>query len=189
MVILLLYIGAILILLFFLFFMILYTLLLFYSSWMGSPYVPTRQKELEYILSISRLAKNKIFFDLGCGDGRVVRTAIKRYGVKGYGIDINPFVIKVAQLLATIQKIPCEFYVQNIFEADYSKADFIYLFLMPNFLKRLLPIFEKNLKNNVIVISHGFKLVGWESFLFRTIQHAPFPTYFYKFKKKYRAKT
>lgn len=177
-----LYIGIIVVLLLFLSFMIVYTFLLFYSSLMGSPYVPTKQKELEYILNKAHLEKGKIFLELGCGDGRVVRTAVKKYKIKGEGIDINPLIIVYARLLARIQKIPCEFYTKNIFEANYAKADYLYLFLMPDLLKKLLPFLEKQLKKNAIVISHGFKLQSWERYLSDTIEHAPFPTYFYRFR-------
>lgn len=167
-------------LLLFLFSIIIYMLLLFYSSLKGSPYIPTKQKELEYVLKEVHLKKGKVFLELGCGDGRVIRTAVKIYGVTGIGIDINPLIIYYARLLAHRQQISCKFYVKDLFDTDYREADYIYLFLMPDLLKKLLPIFEKQLKKNAIVISHGFKLHGWERHLYKTIPHAPFPTYFYK---------
>lgn len=175
------YLLVILLLILFLLFMIIYTIALFYSSYMGAPFVPTRQKELKFILKEAGLKKDKVFLELGCGDGRVVRTAANQYKVIGYGIDINPFIIIFAKFLANIQKINCIFLVKNLFEFNYSRADYIYLFLMPNMLKKLVPIFKRDLKKNTIVISHGFKLIGCMSKLYRTIQHEPFPTYFYRF--------
>lgn len=168
-------------LLLFLFSMIIYTLSLFYSSLKGSPYVPSKQKELEYILKEAPLKKGKIFIELGCGDGRVVRTAVKKYRVKGIGIDVNPLIIHYARFLTCRQKISCEFLTQNLLDSDYRKADYIYLFLMPDLLKKLLPFLENQLKKNAVVISHGFKLHDWEQYLFKTISHVPFPTYFYQF--------
>lgn len=173
------YLLLVCVLLLFLFSMIIYTLSLFYSSLKGSPYVPTKQKELEYILKEARLQKGKIFLEPGCGDGRVLRTATKIYGVKSIGYDINPLIIHYSRFLANRQHLKSEFYIKNLFDIDYRKADYLYLFLMPDLLKKLLPVLEKQLNKNAIIISHGFKLYTWEQYLYKTIQHAPFPTYFY----------
>lgn len=176
------YLIVIFALLLFLLFMIIYTISLLYSSWKGSPYVPTKQKELEYILNEANLKEGKIFLEPGCGDGRVVRTAVREHNVNGIGIDINPLIIHYARFLNHTHNITCDFYVKDIFNTNYSKADYIYLFLMPDLLKKLLPILKKGIKVNAIIISHGFKLHGWEQYLFKTILHAPFPTYFYRLK-------
>lgn len=152
-----------------------------YSSLMGSPYVPTKQREVEFVLSELRPKKDSVLFELGCGDGRLTRTAVKRYGVKGVGIDINPLLIRYAFLLSKIQKITPTFYVKNIFDGDYKNADYVYLFLMPEILKKFLPVLKNRLKKNAVVVSHGFRLIGWERYLFKTIPHTPFPTYFYRF--------
>lgn len=176
-----LYIFSIFTLIVFLLCMIAYTLSLFYSSFMGSPYVPTKQKELEFILKESDLQKGNKFLEIGCGDGRVVRTAVKKYNVEGEGIDINPLIIRYARFLARMQKISCNFFVQNLFDTNYRTVDYIYLFLMPDLLTKLLPTLGNQVKKNTIVISHGFKLVDWEQYLYKTIPHRPFPTYFYKY--------
>ncbi len=178
------YLLLVIALLLFLLSMITYTLSLFYSSLKGSPYVPTKQKELEYILKEAHLKKGRTFLELGCGDGRVVRTAVINYKVKGIGIDINPLIIHYARFLANRQNIACEFCVKDIFDTDYGNTDYLYLFLMPDLLKKLLPVFEKQLKKSAIIISHGFKLHAWEQYLYKTIPHTPFPTYFYRFNNK-----
>lgn len=147
---------------------------------MGSPYVPTRLKEVEYILSEAHLKKGKTFIELGCGDGRVVRTAVKDYGIKGIGIDINPLIIWYARLLARLQKTEIGLIVEDIFSADIRNGDYVYVFLMPDILKKIQPLLRKQLKKNAVVISHGFRFLGWEHYLFKTIPHTPFPTYFYR---------
>jgi SAM-dependent methyltransferase len=161
--------------------MIIYSLSLIYSSSMGSPYVPSKQKEVDFILKEAGLKKGKIFLELGCGDGRMVRTAVVKYGVYGIGIDINPVIIFYAKIIAKTQKINnLELRVENIFNAKLDNADYIYLFLMPDLLKKIMPLMKKQMKKNTLVISHGFKLIGWEKYLIKTISHSPFPTYFYK---------
>ncbi len=142
--------------------------------------MPTRQKEVDLILKELSPKKNKLLIELGSGDGRFTRTAVRNYHVKGVGVDINPIMIVCARILAKIQKISCRFDYKNIFATDFRDADYIYLFLMPETIKKLVPAFEIQLKKNTVVVSHGFRLISWEIYLFKTIHHTPFPTFFYK---------
>jgi len=170
-------------LLLFLIFFSIYALLLIYSSLNGSPYVGTNNKKIVRILTSADLKKDSFFIDLGCGDGRVVLTAVSNFKVKGIGVDINPFLIKIANLKAKIQSVDkksVKFICQNILKTDITGADFIYLFLLPNLIKRLKPKLEKELKKNTIIISHGFKIEGWEKKLIKKLPDLPFPTYYYK---------
>lgn len=175
------YLFLILIELIFAFFACVYAVSALYSSFMGSAYVPTRNKDLEAILKTARLKKGQVFMDLGSGDGRVVKMAVKKYGVHGIGIDINPTLIFIANLKNKFEKIKnLEFQRKNIKDADFKKADIIYIFLMPNFIAQLTPILRKKMKKNALVISHGFKIIGWQKYTVKTIQSHPFPTYFYR---------
>jgi SAM-dependent methyltransferase len=160
-----------------------YTLFLIYSSLMGSPYVPSKQKEIEYILSQIKFKKNANFVDIGCGDGRIIRTAVKKYQVNGVGYDINPILINWAKVLTKISKLKnnIEFKITNILKESYKDAQYIYIFLMPELIVKLKKVFEHDLKKNTIIISHGFPVIGWEKKLFKKIDHSPFPTYYYKY--------
>ncbi len=158
-----------------------YMIFLIYSHLKGSPYVPTKQRELEYILEECRLKNNLVFYDLGCGDGRIVRTAVKKYAVTGYGFDINPLLLMYGRLAIKFQKINNIYLIQkNIYDVDLSRADFIYVFLMPEFLKKLKEKFLTECKKTVVIVSHGFVIEGWENKYFKKIPHTPFPTYFYR---------
>jgi len=151
---------------------------------MGAPYVPTKNKELLQFLKEAGLKKGQVFLELGCGDGRVVRTAVKEYGVKGIGIDVNPTLILWAKMKTKFYKVPgVIFRRENVFNTDLKDADVIYLFLMPELVKKLLPKMKKELKKNTLIISHGFKVEGWEKSLFKTIPNKPFPTYYYRFNR------
>src|ERR1700682_3108804 len=65
-------------------------------------YVPTEQVVVEKMLDMAKVKKDDIVYDLGCGDGRIVVTAAKKFGCKGVGIDIDPERIKDS--LATMKK-------------------------------------------------------------------------------------
>ncbi|MCL4364148.1 class I SAM-dependent methyltransferase [Patescibacteria group bacterium] len=179
MVILILYLLAVLLLLIFLIFMSIYTLSLIYSSLKGSPYVATRSRRVEEILGSADLKKGKLFIELGSGDGRVVRMAAKKYGIKGIGVDVNPLLIFWSKILG---KKNIDFRTENIFTADLSKADYVYIFLMPKLIEELAKKMDRELKKGAVVISHGFPVKGWEKQLFRKLDVVPFPTYFYKIK-------
>src|SRR5262245_16402405 len=53
-------------------------------------YVPTPQPVVDKMLDMAKVTEKDIVFDLGCGDGRIVATAAKKYGAKGVGVDIDP---------------------------------------------------------------------------------------------------
>ncbi len=158
-----------------------YMILLFYSSLKGSPYVPTKDKAMKNIFEEAGLKKGQVMYDIGCGDGRVVRYAVKQYGVRGIGIDINPMLIFFARLKARMMKLKgAEFRVQNIFDVDLSDADVIYIFLLPQFLVKIQKKLERGTKKGAVIISHGFKMDAWSAYNYKTIKAKPFPTYFYK---------
>ncbi len=158
-----------------------YTISLIYSNTKGSPYVPTKNKEVETILKEANLKKNLKFYELGCGDARVSRIAAKKYKVKSVAVDVNPILVRWARFLAKMKKVEGIVIIRkNIFQVDISQADIVYLFLMPELIKKLMPKFETELKKNTVIISHGFKIEGWETRLYKTISHIPFPTYFYR---------
>jgi hypothetical protein len=46
-----------------------------------APWVPTRSKDIKRGLDLAKMKPNEIFFELGCGDGRVVFFANKNYKV------------------------------------------------------------------------------------------------------------
>lgn len=153
------------------------------SSFFGAPYVPTKKEVIDSILKKAKLKKNKLFIELGCGDGRVVKRAAEKYGVKGIGIDINPYLILSLKLLNKLKKINNpQFIFGDIFKLPLNKADYIYCFLMPKMLEKLIKKFNKELKKGALVISHGFKIPNWEKNLITTLKGKNFHTYYYRLK-------
>jgi len=148
---------------------------------MGSPYVATKNKQVELILKELQPKKGKVFFELGCGDGRVVRRAVKDFEVLGFGFDINPFLCLWAKFLAKkegLKNIVIE--RRNILNLSYKNVDYVYLFLLPEIIKKLQKKLEAEMPKKAIVVSHGFAILGWEKRIFKKIDEKPFPTYFYR---------
>ncbi len=142
--------------------------------------MPTKRKQIELILKEAYLKKNQFLIEIGSGDGRFVTAAAKLYGVKALGIDINPVLTKFARFktrLAGVKQV--QFKTANMLAEDLSKADVLYIFLMPDLILKLQPQIM-HLKKNTLVISHGFRVPYLEKKKVKTIENKPFPTYFYK---------
>lgn len=158
-----------------------YAVSMLYSQLKGAPYVPSNQKETEELLKLAGLKPKQLMIELGSGDGRVLRTAVKHYQVYGVGIDVNPVLNWWASFLAKRQNLSnITFISKNIFDYDLSKANVIYLFLMPELIDKLETKFNREIKPKTIVISHGFEVKFWKKYLTKKRDHKPFPTYYYQ---------
>jgi precorrin-6B methylase 2 len=124
------------------------------------PFVPTPQEVVERMLTIAKVGKNDVLFDLGCGDGRIVVTAAKEHGARGTGIDLDPERIgearKNAQQAGVTDRVT--FKVADLFETDVSAASVVTLYLLPNVNTRLRPRLWKQLKVGSRVVSHAFDM-------------------------------
>lgn len=169
-------------LLFFLIFMSVYTLLLIYSSIKGSPYVPTKKRVLEEILIPAHLKKSSYLIELGSGDGRMLRFAAKRFGVRGVGVDVNPLLVFWSNIRSQLEGLggKISFEVKNIFDTDLTPANCLYIFLMPDLIEKLAVKMDKELRKNTVVISHGFPIKSWKRKLVYKLKRTPFPTYYYR---------
>jgi hypothetical protein len=110
------------------------------SSIYGAPYVPIRKKLVKNLLTFGGLSKSDIFYDLGSGDGRVLISAVKDFGIEkavGYEIALWPylksrFLIRRSRLDDRINI--CR---KNFFKEDFSGANFVFMYLFPKLVDRL----------------------------------------------------
>lgn len=124
-------------------------------------YVPTPQAVVDKMLEMAEVKPGDIVYDLGCGDGRIVVTAAKKYGVKAYGFDIDPQ--RVAEALENVRSNGVGHLVtikqQDIFTLDLREASVVTLYLLPELNVRLMPQLEK-LKPGSRIVSHDFDMRG-----------------------------
>ena len=124
-------------------------------------FVPTPQEVVDKMLELAEVKKTDVLYDLGCGDGRIVVTAAKKYGCKATGYDIDPERIK--ESLENVEKNNVgslvEIKQEDIFELDLSKADVITLYLLPRLNVKLIPQLEK-LRTGSRIVSHDFRMKG-----------------------------
>lgn len=124
-------------------------------------FVPTPQPVVDKMLELAQPKKTDVVYDLGCGDGRIVITAAKRYGTRAYGFDIDP--ARVAEAKENVQRNGVGDLVtieqRDIFELDLSPADIVTLYLLPDLNVKLIPQLEK-LRPGSRIISHDFDMRG-----------------------------
>lgn len=124
-------------------------------------YVPTPQAVVEKMLEMAEVKKGDVVYDLGCGDGRIVVTAAKKYGVKAIGFDIDPQRVKEA--LVNVRSNKVEHLVtikqEDIFTLDLREASVVTLYLLPDLNVRLMPQLAK-LKKGSRIVSHDFDMRG-----------------------------
>jgi SAM-dependent methyltransferase len=126
-------------------------------------YVPTPQNVVDKLLEAAKIGKDDVLYDLGCGDGRIVINAAKKFGIHAVGFDIDPK--RVAESRANVKSNKVEHLVtiehKDIFSVDLSKASVVTLYLLPELNVRLIPQLEK-LKAGSRIVSHDFDMEGVE---------------------------
>lgn len=124
-------------------------------------FVPTPHDVVDKMLELAEVKSNDVVYDLGCGDGRIVVAAAKKYGAKAYGFDIDPK--RVAESLENVKTNKVEHLVTikqaDIFKLDLSKADVVTLYLLPELNVRLIPQLEK-MKPGSRIVSQSFDMQG-----------------------------
>jgi len=129
------------------------------------PYVPTPVEVVEAMLAMVEVNKDDVLYDLGCGDGRIVISAAKNYGTRGVGIDLDPQRIKECHENAKNAGVEnlVQFVMTDLFEADFSDATVLALYLLTENNIRLRPKILKELNPGTRIISHDFDMGRWKA--------------------------
>jgi SAM-dependent methyltransferase len=129
------------------------------------PYVPTPQNVVDEMLTLANVTKDDVVYDLGCGDGRLVITAVKKFGAKrGFGVDIDPQRIEESNANARAAGVTdrVAFAVQDLFQTDLKDATVVTLYLLPDVNLRLRPKLLSDLRPGTRIVSHSFDMGDWK---------------------------
>ena len=122
-------------------------------------YVPTPESVVEKMLNMAKVGKTDVVYDLGCGDGRVVCMAAKKFGAKGVGVDIDPARIK--DCMETMQKYEVTKKQVDIRQGDalkvkdLEKCTVIMLYMLPEFMEKLEKQWDR-LKPGTRIVAHDY---------------------------------
>lgn len=127
------------------------------------PYVPTPEPVVDRMLDMADVDETDVVYDLGSGDGRIVIRAARKYGARGVGIEIDPKRVEEARQNAKDAGVSnlVEFRQGDLFEADFSDATAVTLYLLPSVNQELRPRLFEQLAPGTPVVSHDFDMGKW----------------------------
>jgi SAM-dependent methyltransferase len=116
------------------------------------------------MLEMAQVKAGDVVYDLGCGDGRFVVTAAKKYGARGVGVDIDPQRIKESNANAKAAGVTdkVKFVQRDLFKMDLKEATVLTLYLLPEINLRLRPKLFQQLKPGTRIVSHDFDMGEWK---------------------------
>ena len=126
-------------------------------------WVPTRQELIDKMLDMAKVTPKDYLIDLGSGDGRTVITAAKR-GLRAHGIEYNPDMVELSKRNAATAGVSdkATFAKADLFESDFSEAQVITMFLLPQINLKLRPKIL-DLKPGTRFVSNSFTMGEWEA--------------------------
>lgn len=128
-----------------------------------APYYPTPESVVVKMLELGGLKAGEKMFDLGSGDGRIVIAAAQKFHADAVGVEIDKDLCRQSE--ERIHKLGLEKTARivngDIFKQDYSSADLITVYLLPNSNDKVQPLLEGQLKKGARVVAHDFEFRGW----------------------------
>ena len=129
------------------------------------PFVPTREEVMDLVMKALDLKKGDVLYDLGCGDGRVVIEAARRYPIKkAVCIEIRRELAEEARRNAVKAGVADRVVVINadFFKVNVSDATVVYMYLLTSVNEALRPKLERELAPGTRVVSLDFQIPGWK---------------------------
>jgi len=129
----------------------------------AGPYVPTPDIVVEAMLKLAGVGPKDFLIDLGSGDGRIVITAAKRYGARGFGVDIDATLVALSNRAAAKEGVAdrVTFHRQDLFQAAIGQATVVTVYLLPATVNMLRDKLRNELKPGTRIVSHDYPIEGW----------------------------
>ncbi len=127
------------------------------------PFWWTPQDRVKVMLEIADVDENDVVYDLGSGDGRIVITAARDYGARGVGIEINQELVEESNLAAREAGVAdrVRFERSDFYEADFSEATVVTMYLFEETNAKLKPILIEQLAPDTRIVTYKYKMPGW----------------------------
>ena len=129
-----------------------------------SPFVASPTPVIRRLLTLAELKPSELFYDLGAGDGGPVIVAAKEFGARCVGIELREDLARRA--VRRIKELGLQDRVKiindDLFNVSLADADVVYLYLTTSANEKVRPKLETELKKGARVVSHDYKITGWE---------------------------
>jgi SAM-dependent methyltransferase len=157
-----------------------------------APYVPTPLNIVKRMLEVGGAGPDDVVYDLGCGDGRILFTAVEEFNVRravGYELNASMCEAVIRKVKSRGLEDRIEVVRGNFFLADLSPATLITLYLTTSGNTKLKPKFERELRDGTRIVSHDFPINGWNSMRIDEAYHNDIGShriYLYRIPESYR---
>src|SRR5579875_424616 len=130
-----------------------------------APYVVAPEHAVDKMLEMANLKPGETLYDLGCGDGRIIIAAAKRYKVKAVGVEISEQLARKAVENARKAGVENDVKVihQDFMRTDLSDANVVTLYLATTANDTLRPNLERYLRPKTRVVSYDYPIPGWKA--------------------------
>jgi hypothetical protein len=124
----------------------------------GAPYLPTHKRYAEIALDLLNLKAGETLYELGSGDGRVLKLAARR-GLNVVGYELNPILVIISRIVTWKYRRQVRIVYGNMWKADIKKADGVFIFLLDRYMKRFDEMIRREKSpGNLNVASYAFKI-------------------------------
>lgn len=152
-----------------------------YPDNLDVPFVPTNQPTVEAMLRIANVGPGDFVIDLGSGDGRILITAARERGARGFGVDLDPRRVEESLENARAAGVAdrVNFHRRNLFDTSIADATVVTMYLLPRVNLALRPRLLAELKPGTRVVSHDFHMEDWKADLVATVRGYNSTVYFW----------
>ncbi|MEM3031786.1 MAG: class I SAM-dependent methyltransferase [Nitrososphaerota archaeon] len=127
------------------------------------PFVPSPMDVVERMLSLADVDEGENVYDLGCGDGRVLLTAARKFRASAVGCEVRPALVTHVRNSVRALRLDDRIALvkRDMFTIPLHDADVVTLYLTRDVLGRLRPKLENELKPTARVVCHDYPIPGW----------------------------
>jgi len=122
------------------------------------PFVPSPRDVVEKMLSIADPKPDELLVDLGSGDGRIILSAAKDYRCWSLGVEKNINLVELTRKKIASMGLDKAIVLRgDLYSYDFSEANVLTLYLLPEVLEILVPKFKK-MKKGARIVSHDYMI-------------------------------
>jgi hypothetical protein len=135
----------------------------FSQDYGDTPYVPTPQNVVDKMLEVAKVGPGDYVIDLGSGDGRMIITAAKKHGARGFGVDLDKRLVELSNNNAARAGVAdrAKFYARDLYQTDVSPASVLTIYLLPEVNLMVRARLLDLLKPGTRMVSHDYDFGEW----------------------------